>query len=199
MGLRHEINALCRGAIVLLSARVEAYVKEVGGVALDAMHSKRVPRARFSDRVFYYASKSILDEIQDTEDPDKIAAKVFSFLQSDGGLWSKTSSLPTPIDADRFSKGFSNPSFGKVCAYFGRFGYSNYSRDLGRILRARYGATTNMINHLVETRNNIAHGDPSATKTPDELRDMMILSRLFCRTTDSVFASWCGSSLCRIR
>ena len=34
IGLRREINALCRGSVVLLSSHVEAYIKELGELAV---------------------------------------------------------------------------------------------------------------------------------------------------------------------
>ena len=85
-----EINALCRGSVVLLSSHVEAYIKDLGELALEAFYNKSVNRSKFSARFFYHISKDMLDEIQDTSDPEKIATKVFSFLGSDFDYWSKT-------------------------------------------------------------------------------------------------------------
>lgn len=197
--LRHEINALCRGSIVLLSGHLEAFIKELGEVALDSLHDKSVPRTRMDARLYYYISKDILDELQDTEDPDKIASKVFAFIQSDLPFWSRNGPFPQPIASDRFNKGFSNPAFGKIRSYFCRFGYSQYSNDLAQLLKAQYTPAINMVDHLVDTRNKIAHGDPAATKTPSEVKDMIKLIRVYCISTDAVFASWCGATLCRIR
>ena len=41
---RKEINALSRGAIVLLCSHLEAYVRELGEIALDSMTAKAIPR-----------------------------------------------------------------------------------------------------------------------------------------------------------
>lgn len=196
---RNEINALCRGAIVLLCSHLEAFIKELGEVALDSLHDKSVSRTKMASRLYYHISKDIIDELRDTDNPDEIVGKVFAFIQSDLSFWSRNGPFPQPIAADRFNKGFSNPAFRKIRSYFGRFGYSEYSRDLASLLKAQYSPTINMVDHLVDTRNKIAHGDPAAIKTPSEVKDMIRLIRICCVSTDAVFATWCGATLCRIR
>lgn len=197
--MRDEINALCRGSIVLLSSHVEAYIKEVGELALDAFYNKSVTRSKFSPRFFYYISKDTLDELKDTSEPDKIANKVFSFLKSDFDFWSKTGPFATQIPPERFNKGFSNPSFKKVKSYFNRFGYEEYSNDFNRKLGADAPLTKNTLDHLVDTRNNIAHGDPRATKTPADIKEMIDIITCFCRVTDQIFGDWCKTNFCSIR
>lgn len=194
-----EIRALCRGAIVLLTAHIEAYVKEVGEITLDAIHTKRVERAYLHPRLYYHISKNAIDEIQDTSDSEKIAEKIFSFINNDSQYWSRSGPFPIPIDSDRFNKGFSNPAFEKVAAYLGRFGHKTYKNELAKSLKANYAPTINTINHLVDTRNKIAHGDPNVTETPLDLKGIVKTAQLFCRTTDSVFASWCSKNICKIR
>jgi hypothetical protein len=53
--------------------------------------------------------------------------------------------------------------------------------------------------HLVDIRNQIAHGDPLATKTPSDVRDMKSIIQSFCMETDSVFANWWKTQFCSIR
>jgi hypothetical protein len=199
VALRHEINALCRGAVVLLCGHLEAFIKDLGEVALDSFHEKGVPRTKIASQLYYHISKDILDEIKNTADPEKIANKVFAFIESDLPFWCRSGPFPQPIASERFNKGFSNPAFSKIRAYFGRFGYFEYRNDLANLLKAQYGPTTNMVDHLVDIRNKVAHGDPAATKTPSEVKDMIRLLRVYCMSTDTVFASWCGATICRIR
>jgi hypothetical protein len=196
---RKEIDALCRGAIVLLCSHVEAYIKELGEVTLDRLHSSRTDRSVVSQRVFYNISKDVISEIKDTSDHDLIAEKIFGFSQSDLSFWSKTGPFPIQIPAERFNKGFSNPGFDKIKGYFHRFGYEEFRKDFYRKLKAKGTVTHNMVDHMVSTRNNIAHGDPSATKTPSDILDMISIVKLFCRTTDDVFCGWCRSKLCKLR
>jgi hypothetical protein len=199
LGLRSEINALCRGGVVLLCGHLEAFIKELGEVALDSIHSKKVPRAEVASRLYYHISKNVLDEIQDTSDADKVADKIFAFISSDLPYWSRVGPFPQQVPAERFNKGFSNPGFKKIKRYFNRFGYSDYSHDLAKILKANYQLTVNTVDHLVDIRNKIAHGDPAATKTPAEVKNLVEAIRLYCVTTDSAFASWCRATFCSIR
>lgn len=199
VALRREINALCRGAVVLLCSHLEAYVKEIGELALDTMHTKRVPRENVGMRFYYHISKNILDEIRDTSDPEKIAIKVFDFLQTDLSYWSQSGPLPQPIPTDQFNKGFSNPKYRKVRTYFNRFGCFDYHSELSRKLAGHFQPTITMVDHLVDIRNKIAHGDTTAIKTPTEVQDMVRIVREFCVATDSVFATWWRVNFCSIR
>lgn len=199
INLRSEIDAFCRGAIVLLCAHLEAYVKELGEVALTNMHVKSVPRTSLAPQFYYHISKDILDELTQTAHPDRIANRVFNFLQADLQYWSRSGAFTQPLPVERFNKGFSNPAFEKIRAYFNRFGYSDYKADLARTLRANYQPTVTMVNHLVDTRNKIAHGDPAASKTPRDVRDMITIIKGYSIATDVLFASWCKINLCPIR
>jgi hypothetical protein len=197
--LRHEINAFCRGALVLLSAHLEAFIKELGEVTLTNLYLKAVSRNKLAAQFYYHISKDIIDDVKDTSEPVKITEKLFGFIQSDLLYWARVGPFPNPLPIDRFNSGFANPSFDKIRAYFNRFGYSNYKRDLNRILKANYQPTVNMVDHLVDTRNKIAHGDINITKTPLDLKEMLIIIRQYCIITDKVFANWCKDTLCAIR
>jgi hypothetical protein len=197
--LRHEINALCRGAVVLLSSHLEAYIKELGELALDSLHSRSIARTDISSKFFYHISKSFFEEIQDISDPEKMADRMFSFIDADLPYWSRTGAFPSQIPVDRFNKGFSNPAFSKICAYVGRFGYAEYKRDLARTLGASNQPLTNMVDQLVDMRNKIAHGDPTATKPPADVKLMVKGVHDYAAATDSIFATWWKEKFCAIR
>ena len=195
----HEIRALCRGAVVLLSSHIEAYIKELGEHTLDALYNKAVSRSKFAPQFFYYLSRDRIETIRSSSQPEKIAEHVQLFVSLDASNWGSTGGLPTPISSENFSRGFSNPSFDKVKAYFGRFGYSEFRRDYLRVLGGLGNTSIAKLDQIVDTRNSIAHGDPSATKTPAEVKDMEVTAKLFCRTADKVFSDWCRETLCSIR
>jgi RiboL-PSP-HEPN len=195
----NEIRAICRGAIVLLSSHVEAYVKEVGEHTLECMYSKRVPRKLLAPQFFYYASREQIEMVRDSAQPERVAEHVFNFFESHGHLWSRAEPLIKRVVGDDFNKGFSNPSFEKVRAYFGRFGYETYRRDFFQALKRDANTVVSGLDTVVGTRNSIAHGDPNATKTPLEVGEMIENSRVFCRTSDRIFANWCKVKLCTIR
>ena len=196
---RKEINALSRGAVVLLCSHLEAYVRELGEIALDSMVAKAIPRTKLASRVYYHISKDLLEEVRSTLDPEKAADKVFAFIDSDLEYWSKDGPFPRPVPVERFSRGFANPAFKNIAKYFNRFGYEGYQRDLGACLQASFQPTVTMVDHLVDTRNKIAHGDFAASKTPGEVKDMASMIQSFCRSTDAVFATWWGEKFCAIR
>jgi len=196
---RHSINALCRGAIVLLSSHLEGFVKELGELILERLETRGVPRSSLAPQFFFHLSKDILYEIKNTSQPEFIANKVFNMLSRDYDLWSQSGPFPRSLSAELFNQDFSNPAFKKIKAYFNRFGYADYQTDLARILTTNNQATINMVDHLVDVRNKIAHGDTSTAKTPADVAAMVMFVRNFCATTDRSVARWCKTTLCTIR
>ena len=194
-----EINALCRGALVLLSSHIEAYVRELGERTLDKIFASGVDRSKFSLRIFYHSAKDKIEQIRETDDYEKLATKIFDFLASDAADWQRAGPLVRQLSPDRFSRGFSNPGFEKIKAYLARFGYDTYRSDFYLVLSANAQPIENSLNHLVATRNNIAHGDPGATKTPLEIASIIQDMKIFCRTTDQIFSRWCRQKYCSLR
>jgi len=195
----HEIDALCRGSIVLLSSHLEAYIKELGELFIRQIFDKQVNRNNICASFFYHISKDYLDRMKDSSDPVKIAAAIFEFIASDVDYWSRSGPLPIEIDADRFNSGFSNPSFKKIKKYFNRFGFYDYEQHIARSLRSNFQPYVNMVNHLVEVRNAIAHGDTLVKKTPKEISDITQMIQAFSRCTDVAFGNWSRDTFCVIR
>ena len=199
VGLRKEIDAMCRGCIVLLCSYVEAYIRELGEVALEKIVQKQVNAGRLTEKFFYNISKEFFEEVRDTRDPEQLAKKMFYFMSVDSPYWQKMAPFHRDIPASKFNKGFASPSFEKVQSYLGRFGYDNFRRDFFMALRENGPIIYNSINNLVQCRNNIAHGDPNEKRTPSDVKAIIELSILFCRTTDQVFSNWCREEICTIR
>lgn len=193
------INALCRGSVVLLCSHIEGYAKEVGELTLSRIFEKQVCRSKVSNLVSYYASRDLISEIRVTSNNKRAARKVALLFDRDLPLWETDGPHPRPISGERFNNGFASPSFNKIAAYVGRFGYSDFKRDLGSRLAADYSVLKNLIDHIVDIRNKIAHGDSIASKTPGDLLDAIPLVKQFCRAVDDVFSSWCRANLCVIR
>ena len=198
---RHsEIGALVRGGIILLSSHVEAYIKELGEAAITSLYTKAIPRNGLPSRFFYHVSRESIAVIRDNTDPERIGEGIFDFLESDHiRYWSRRGAFPGPISMEEFNRGFSNPKFKRICKYFNRFGYSDFGKELGRSLQGSFRITTNAIDHLVDTRNAIAHGDRDERKTALETRSLIESAKLFCRSTDGLFASWWRDQYCSIR
>lgn len=194
-----EISALCRASVVLLSSHIEAYIKELGEHTLDSAHMQSVPRNKISKKFLYYVSREKIDVIRASTQPESIANSVQSFVDGDILFWQGSGPLHGPISSSTFNSGFSNPKFEKVKSYFGRFDYSDFRKDFMRTLGRRGPLIESSLDSIVDTRNAIAHGDPSATKTPAEVKEMEENAKEFCRTVDQIFSNWCRRSLCRIR
>jgi hypothetical protein len=199
IGNAHEINAFCRASVVLLSSHLEGYTKDLGEIALDRIFSRSVDRSKLNLRFFHSLSSSRFSDLRDTKDPDSLAKQMFDFISVEGQLWSTTGPFPTAISIDRFSKGFASPSVDKISSFFGRFGFSDFKRKLGTKLAGDFLVVTNMVENIVAKRNDIAHGDPSATATPSDLLQMLEKSRQFCVATDMVFADWFKVNFCSLR
>jgi hypothetical protein len=199
IGNANEINAFCRASVVLLSSHLEGYTKDLGEVALDRIFSRSVDRSKLSKRFFHSLSSPRFSEFKDTKDPETLAKQMFDFLYEDGHLWSESGPFPSAISIDRFSKGFASPSVDKISSFFGRFGFSDFRKKLGSRLAGDFLVVTNMVENIVAKRNDIAHGDPTATTTPSDLLHMLQKSRQFCVATDQVFSDWFKANFCSLR
>lgn len=166
---------------------------------MSRIHQRRVGRDVLPDGFFFHISKGRMENIKDASDPAKTAKAVFEFLVADGDFWEKSGPLPREIDVELFNKSFSSPSFKKIKSYFNRFAFQEYANQLARNLTRDFQPVTNAVDHLVDTRNQIAHGDPRATKTPNEVKVLAQTVVKFCRATDDVFGAWCSSQYCSIR
>jgi hypothetical protein len=99
-----EIDALCRGSIVLLSSHLEAYVKELGECLLDALFKKAVCRSKLHKPFFYHASRQALDRIRKDTEPQKISEGVFDVVGSEspsGLLKDRCRGRSTPSNSTR--------------------------------------------------------------------------------------------------
>lgn len=192
-------NAICRGVIVLLCSHVEGYIKELGELTLANLTEQQICRSKIPNSIPYHISKNFVADIKDTADTAKIADHIFDLIENDLGYWGSSGPITVQIPEDRFNKGFASPSFGKIARYLGRFGYTEYKRDLGYKLTGDFQVCKTLIDHLVDVRNKIAHGNPTISKTPSDLMDAVKTTRQFCRATDDVFAKWSKANLCTIR
>ena len=124
---------------------------------------------------------------------------MFHFLKRDGVHWVRDGPFEEPIPFERFSMGFSTPTYEKIGRYLRRFGYDSFDHDLRAGLKSKYDPYKNKIDHIVDTRHKIAHGDPDANKSPREVEEAVQTFREFCSTLDAGFATWCRGNLCAIR
>lgn len=199
VGNADRTSAVCRGAIVLLCSHIEGYIKELGELTLARLYDRGICRSKIPHLVAYHVSKDLVSDIKDTSDTTRMAAQLADLISRDLPYWQSQGPIEVPLSEERFNKGFASPSFNKISSYFGRFGHVEFKRDLGFALAGDYATCKTLINHIVDIRNKIAHGNPSLSKTPADLLDAASNVQKFCRTTDDVFAKWCKQNLCSIR
>lgn len=192
-------RALCRAAVVLLSSRIEGYVEDLAEVIVCRIVERQVPKRVLSPRLRYYCSKDLIDEIRDTRDPDKVAEKIETMFRRDEDIWCDADKFQKDLPLERVMAGFSTPRFREIRRFIARFGYRDYKGDLEGRLRADFRPCVNMVNNVVEQRNQIAHGNMRASSTPLDVTVMLELVQVFCRTTDVVVGNWFRSVGCPIR
>ena len=193
------VRPLCRAGVVLLSSHIEGYIEDLSEVILRKVSENDTSKNILAPKFLYYFSRDLIDEIGNTTNPDKIAAKVQVLFSRDQDIWSSDDKFREELASDRFVAGFSTPRFDEIRKFVGRFGYGDYRGDMGRQLRARYQPCINMVDNVVDQRNKIAHGDSVTTATPSDLVNMLELVRLFCRSTDVVVGNWFKTIGCPIR
>ncbi len=193
------VNALCRSGVVLLSSHIEGYIKELGETALDRIARHELPKTRLGGRFQYYLSRDLITEIKDTQDPANIATKLGQLFDRDEHIWNAHPRFSGPLSTEIFLGGFANPKHEKIEKFFKRYGYDSYSRDLAKRLTRDYRPCTNMVDHVVDQRNKIAHGDMVISSTPGDLADMIRLVKLYCREGDRVVGDWFRTQQCAIR
>jgi hypothetical protein len=194
-----RVSALARGGLVLLSSHLEAYVKGLVEETLEQIHRKQVPLQKLPKRAFYFATQDLLREIGQTSDPEKIGEKLLALQMRDGDNLRAVGPLANPFDWDVFEQGFSTPKIKYIAKFLKRVGYASLRADLSQRQTVEFQVITNSVDHLVDTRNAIAHGDQAIKKTPSELRDLRHKVQRFCRDLDDSYCSWCSAELCAIR
>ncbi len=192
-------NALCRASVVLLSSHVEGYVGDLADLAIERIYNRSLPKSKLGPSFRYHLSKDLIREIKDTAIHNKLEEKVRRLFARDADVWSLQDVFNTQLDGERFRAGFSNPKTEKIEKLFKRFGYASIRADLMTALGADFPACDNMVNHVVDQRNKIAHGDQVTAGSPQDLKDMAVLVKTYCRTLDTAVGDWFSSLGCAIR
>jgi hypothetical protein len=66
-------------------------------------------------------------------------------------------------------------------------------------LKQNFQACVTMVDHVVDQRNKIAHGDFVTAGVPSDLENMCNFVRMYCRTTDQIVGNWFRKVGCPIR
>ena len=194
-----RVNALCRGGIVLLCSHIEGYVENLGALAITRLAENDVPKASLSVAFRYHLSRDLIDNIKSTSDPESIAQRVDTLLTRDGHIWDSGSNFTPPLPTETFLGNFATPRHENIRRFFGRFGYVSFSHELAVQLKQNFQACVTMVDHVVDQRNKIAHGDFVTAGVPSDLENMCNFVRMYCRTTDQIVGNWFRKVGCPIR
>lgn len=192
-------NSLCRGGIVLLSSHVEAYIKELSVVALERVGRNRMPKASFDDVFKYYLSRDLIRDIQSSQRPDSIARNVHRLYERDGHIWDASTLFTQPLSYETFVADVPSPNHDGVCQTLRRFGYTEFHHDLQAALNRDFMACRTQLDHVVDQRNKIAHGDFTVAGSPTDLDVMRHYVKAYCRQADQVVGDWFRTKGCPIR
>ena len=182
-----------------MCSHIEGYVEALGALAVARIAERSVPKHMMAREFRYHLSRDLIDRINESTDPDRIAARIDSLLYRDINIWDTSAKFAEPLPVEAFVSNFSTPKHSNIRRFFRRFGYADFERELASRLNVNYNVCTNMIDHVVDERNKIAHGDSRAGVTPSELQVMCEFVRLYCRSTDQVVGNWFREIGCPIR
>lgn len=194
-----RIDAMCRGGVVLLCSHIEGYFEDLAAVALERIALKRVSKTNLAKSFRYHVSRDLIAAIQESRDQERIVTHLDTLIDRDDHIWGPEDRYLSAIAESPFLDNFSTPKHKNIVGLIRRFGYTDFQRDLGRELASNYFACRNMVNQVVEQRNKIAHGDTVTTGTTTDLRNMVQLTKQYCRAADTVVADWFRSIRCIIR
>lgn len=179
-----HVNALIRAGVVLLSSHIQGFVEDYSDQLIDKMVADAIKINVLPDRLLFYASKSTMQKIQTSTDPDNTIAAIRDFVLSRGHLLNPASSVGAELIGSEYKDGFGNPTVKEICRFLKRFGYDEFKRDMERRLKGQYLIAANAVDQIVEQRNKIAHGDPVVTSTPKDFREYLDLVQRFCSHAD---------------
>lgn len=194
-----ETAALCRGGIVLLCSHLEGYVETLGEIGIQSIGTNRLPKTKMVDEFRYYLSRNLIEEIRRQPSPNVIASKILEFVDSDLTIWDSSLRFSSPLPVDSFIKSFRSPNHRNIIKFFNRFGFRQFNGELQTHLKSEYQACIAMVDHIVDQRNKIAHGDYTIAGSLGDLKNMHQYLKTYCRTTDKVVGDWFKNIGCPIR
>lgn len=194
-----KIDALSRGAIVLLSSRLEAYIKSLGELGIDRLTDASIKISKIDYRIQYHSTKSIVKLISQANDIEKTSKLIKNFATDYSDIWIPENTLTKSMINNSFQEGFSVPLFINIKSYLARFGFENFEHNMRTVLTRDFNHIVSQMDLLVKTRNSIAHGDPIVSKTPSEIKEFIKQLKLYCRTIDTLFANWFKGRYCSLR
>jgi hypothetical protein len=190
-------NALVRSATVLLSSHIQGYIEDLMDVVMEHMINDGVSASLVPESLRYYATKSAIREMRDSNDPSKIIQKIRTYAQDYGDVLLLTGPAPASLASLDYKGGFGNPTVDEIRKFLSRFGLTDFHGQMAQKLKNEWPIIENAINQIVDRRNKIAHGDVLATLTVNELSQYTKIVRKFASNTDRTVTSHFSQKGCR--
>jgi RiboL-PSP-HEPN len=159
-------NALNRASIVLLCAHLEGFLEDLVTEAIDVLvdHGARIENLPLVFRALH--AEQYLREIELIKDRNARAPKIEVMFKSESPLWSNGQVLLRPmVRSNAVCAELGNPGSREVRQFLELVGVNieQFLRDAGQ------SDLLGKINGLVTRRNQIAHGEVSASATTGDV------------------------------
>jgi len=188
-----EVEAMCRGGVVLLSSHLEGYITDLNSVILTAISNPHIPLNSFPDELIFHQVRDIFEQLKNTNDKTKIGQKFRSLHHREKYFFDAIEGIdPSPrlFNNEIAMQSFSTPKPSKIYKFFKRYGYDCLRGDIAKTLKTSMLTHENLVLRTVQIRNDIAHGDDETKETPADLRLRLNSVRLYCRVLDDSVANF---------
>lgn len=169
-GWKHKVAALNKGALVLLTAHLEAFLEELYAEALAAIVAARIPSSAAPDRLKLTALRGTANDIRSSSDRAKRDDHTLRLLKRAERLGHPRKRLSAgDVDTASVLRDFANPRPESIDWLFSNLGIVGI---LGRVRwQGKSSAAVRAdLERMVEKRNKIAHGELGANVYKEDVR-----------------------------
>lgn len=177
-------RALGRAAVVLITSHMERYLRAVNEELVDAVVASSILGDSLPLPVRLLHSKEPVTEIETTQ-WDKRSDKLTDFVETDGWLWSVGTT--GNLKHNRLLAWMKSPKPKSLVRYYRYWGIQDIFSAITRKPSTRQDLWLR-IKEVVEKRNNIAHGDTSASATFSDVRKYVAAVNDLCERADRTLA-----------
>ncbi len=177
-------KALGRAAIVLITSHMERYLRAVNEELVDCLVASNVIGEVLPEGIRLLHSKVPIEEIEPVQ-WDNRSGKLVDFVETDAWLWSAGNS--GQLKHRRLLSWMKSPKPASLVRYYKYWGIEDIFKAITRKSATRSDLWFR-IKEVVDKRNNIAHGDASASATFSDVRKYIVAVTSLCDRADRILA-----------